>query len=175
MKRQDATSSVVDIDQQMDLRHRIDGQWLNSYVSRALAAFNHPIARVGVMILDDARVAQLHQEHCNVAGTTDVLTFPQSKAGETIVADIAVNADEAARRAAEFGHRIERELLLYVVHGLLHCAGYDDHDTAAYERMHAEEDRILEAIGVGATFRPQSTSRDSAGGDAPAAHKEPRA
>ena len=43
-------------------------------------------------------------------------------------------------------------MLLYAVHGLLHCAGFDDHETAAFDRMHAEEDRILRAIGVGPIF-----------------------
>ena len=45
------------------------------------------------------------------------------------------------------------QLLLYILHGLLHCAGFDDHDPAEHDRMHTEEDRILTAIGVGPVFR----------------------
>ncbi len=56
------------------------------------------------------------------------------------------------RQARQRGHSVERELLLYAVHGLLHCAGFDDHGTAAFDRMHAEEDRILRAIGIGPIF-----------------------
>ena len=68
--------------------------------------------------------------------------------------DIAVCADEARRRAADFSHTPERELLLYAVHGVLHGIGYDDHSPHDRAVMHAEEDRILEAIGVGRTFDP---------------------
>jgi ssRNA-specific RNase YbeY (16S rRNA maturation enzyme) len=47
---------------------------------------------------------------------------------------------------------IEREVLLYALHGILHCAGFDDRTPQDFEAMHAEEDRILLAIDVGATF-----------------------
>lgn len=68
--------------------------------------------------------------------------------------DIVVCLDEAKRQASAAGHRVEQELLLYALHGVLHCVGYDDHDERAYELMHEVEDRVLEAIGVGATFAP---------------------
>jgi len=53
--------------------------------------------------------------------------------------------------------------LLYVVHGVLHCLGHDDHDEAGYASMHALEDRVLYAIGVGATFaEPTDTPTEKA-------------
>ncbi len=112
------------------------------------------VARLHVEIVDDRSMSDFHARHSGVAGTTDVLTFLGSGNGEPIDVDIIACADEAARRAAEFGHGVERELLLYAVHGLLHCCGHDDHDQVAHDLMHAEEDRILSAIGVGPTFRP---------------------
>jgi probable rRNA maturation factor len=60
--------------------------------------------------------------------------------------------DEAGRQSAVRGHTVEQELLLYVVHGVLHCLGHDDHDPDAAARMHAEEDRVLAAVGVGVTY-----------------------
>lgn len=99
-------------------------------------------------------MARLHDRYKGEARTTDVLTFPLSEPDEPIEADIVICLDEAARRAADFGHPIERELLLYALHGLLHCAGFDDHDDIGAAAMHSEEDRILQFIGVGATFTP---------------------
>lgn len=66
--------------------------------------------------------------------------------------DILVCADEAARQAAVRAVPVERELLLYIVHAVLHCLGEDDHDEASAGRMHEREDRILSAIGVGAVY-----------------------
>ena len=39
-----------------------------------------------------------------------------------------------------------------IVHGILHCCGFDDHDEESHQKMHAEEDRILNAIGVGTVW-----------------------
>jgi len=53
---------------------------------------------------------------------------------------------------------VRHELLLYALHGLLHCCGYDDSTDADREVMHTEEDRILEAIGVGRVYGTNSGS-----------------
>ncbi|HRP62756.1 MAG TPA: rRNA maturation RNase YbeY [Phycisphaerales bacterium] len=145
---------------------RLDLSWLRVNLRRAVDAMRQPVREVNVAIVHDDAMSMLHERHANIAGTTDVLTFPRESAGDTggIAADIAVCFDEAARRAAQFGHSVEREILLYILHGLLHCAGHDDHDEAAYAAMHVEEDRILSEIGVGRTFAAPSeaTGHDAA-------------
>ena len=55
-----------------------------------LALLAAPVARVTVLIVDDAHMRDLHQRYHGSAETTDVLTFPASKPGEMIEADIAV-------------------------------------------------------------------------------------
>ena len=51
--------------------------------------------------------------------------------------------DTAAREAQARGLPFEEELLRYVVHGTLHLLGYDDHDDADRERMHARQEELL--------------------------------
>ena len=132
---------------------------------------------VRVRVISDDAMSAAHEEYTGVSGTTDVLTFDMSDPPEApeneipevwceadeiqsgyrreafaLDVDIMICYDEATRRAAEFEHGVERELLLYVVHGALHCLGYDDHEEKDFERMHAMEDAVLEAIGVGRLF-----------------------
>lgn len=133
----------------------IDGASLRGHLGRSLAFLPRPVARVHLEIVGDPEMDRLHRVHSGIPGTTDVLTFPGHAEGEPIDVDIVACAGEAARRAAEFGHPPDRELLLYAIHGLLHCCGHDDREPADRERMHLEEDRILRALGVGATFRPE--------------------
>jgi probable rRNA maturation factor len=147
-------------------RYALDTAWLSDHVAQA-AAFIHTslqqgeFIHIGVSIVDDERMAALHRDHCRLDSTTDVLTFPLSEPGTPLEVDLAVCADEAARRAEELGHSIERELLLYIVHGLLHCCGYNDHTEADFAAMHETEDAVLEAIGVGATFVKRESARMS--------------
>lgn len=143
--------------------------WLTEHASRAAGEFRSGTRLVNgeirAKVVGDAEMAAAHLEYCEIEGTTDVLTFdlsePVNEAGLTLDVDILVCADEAQRQAAGRGHTVARELLLYIIHGSLHCLGHDDHDDTAFAAMHAEEDRILTAIGVGATF-----ARSGGGGDA---------
>lgn len=159
----DSGSPAIEIDQSAGSDRSIDYGWLTDRLARALPLIGRPVRRIGVSIVNDDQMRRLHEQHCGVAQTTDVLTFDQADKDGPIDADIAVCADVAERQSAEMNHRLERELLLYIVHGLLHCCGGDDHDAAAAAAMHAEEDRILEAIGVGATYQP----RTGANGEGP--------
>lgn len=131
---------------------RIDTNWITDHLRRAVDAIDHDIARVSVRLIDETQMKALHQQALGDAIVTDVLSFDASTDNNSIEADIAVCVNVAHRESSARNHSIERELLLYALHGLLHCCGYDDHDQAGYQAMHAEEDRILSAIGVGATF-----------------------
>jgi len=117
-----------------------------------LALIDRPCVRCAIEIVDDRRMCLLHGRWMNDDSTTDVLTFPMSAPGGPIDVDIAVCLDEAQRRADEYGHDRLRELVLYALHGLLHVSGHDDQDAEAFRLMHAEEDRLLAAVGLGRVF-----------------------
>ena len=128
---------------------------------RAAGAEISAAGEVRVRVVGDAEMDGLHRKHTGVAGTTDVLTFDLRDMGlGPLDVDIVVCLDEAQRQAGARGHGVERELLLYVVHGLMHCLGHDDHEEAACARMHAAEDALLTAIGVGPVYaRPEGGGR----------------
>ena len=109
---------------------------------------------VSVALVGDKRMSLLHQQFMGIPGPTDVLTFPleQESNGRVTSGSIAVCVPEAARAAGRHGTTVERELLLYTLHGLLHLCGYDDRTAAAYKAMHRKEDQILTRIGVGPVF-----------------------
>jgi len=126
---------------------------LRDHMAAALAELDVADATLSVIVIDDARMADLHERFSGVAGTTDVLTFDlRDDADQPIEGEVYICLDEARRRAAERGHATDKELLLYAVHGLLHLMGYDDHDETGYAAMHEREDHVLQAIGVGKVF-----------------------
>lgn len=121
---------------------------------------------VRVRVVDDDAMDAEHQRHSGIAGTTDVLTydFAQDQAPDqrkVLDADLTLCLDEAQRRADERGHAAELELLLYTIHGVLHCLGHDDHEPDQYARMHQKEDELLTAIGVGPLFAKQPAQQPS--------------
>lgn len=152
---------------------RPDLRWVSGKLAEVAALLPLAGSKLSVVVIDDAKMAAMHEQFTGVTGTTDVLTFdlcdhapptrdrsgnPAPPAGP-LDGEIYLCLDEARRRAEQFGHTVEAELLLYAVHGTLHLLGYDDHRPADHRRMHAEEDRLLEAVGVGAVYRPQGRPR----------------
>ena len=130
----------------------IDVDWIRTKVQMATSFLGREQSRVSVRVVDDATMAEMHRERSGVDGTTDVLTFDHGSDDKAIDVDIAVSIDVAKRTSVTRGHSIESELLLYIVHGMLHCMDFDDHDEESHQKIHAEEDRVLQAIGVGAIW-----------------------
>ncbi|HYE02481.1 MAG TPA: rRNA maturation RNase YbeY [Phycisphaerales bacterium] len=129
-------------------------RWLSARLEAALAHLGTP-GEVRLRLVADAEMSRANRDYAGHAGTTDVLTFdlsPPADSGGRLDADLLLCVDEARRQADRRAHPLERELLLYALHGVLHCLGHDDHDEAAAARMHRCEDDILIAIGVGPTY-----------------------
>ncbi|MEX0718851.1 MAG: rRNA maturation RNase YbeY [Planctomycetaceae bacterium] len=74
--------------------------------------------------------------------------------------EIVVSADTAARQAGEFGWSPGDELVLYVVHGLLHLTGHDDGAEAKRAGMRSREREILRTWGLSPRY-------DDGGGERP--------
>lgn len=130
--------------------------------ARAHFAADGLTGEIRAEVVGDDRMSALHEKHKDTPGTTDVLTFDLSGDPRLLDVDIVVCADEARRQASARGHGVAEELMLYIVHGVLHCTGYDDHDDEGNygaASMHRREDEILSAIGAGVVF-----ARHAAGG-----------
>ncbi len=102
--------------------------------------------RVVIAVVDDAEMRSLHRMSTGKRSTTDVLAWPMARScGKD---QIAVCAATARREAARRGHAFHAELALYIVHGILHLAGHDDHAPRARRRMWDRQAGILLGLGV---------------------------
>jgi probable rRNA maturation factor len=104
-----------------------------------------PDGELSLAFLTDAALARIHDDFLNDPTTTDVITFE----GNTSLAsagEICVSADTAATFAATHDRDFSDELTLYVVHGWLHLAGYDDLKPAKKRRMRAAETRAMDLL-----------------------------
>lgn len=133
-----------------------DAAWVTESLGRALALLGLS-GEVRVRLVDDERMTQEHGQALDDWTTTDVLTFDmREQAGDPLDTDLFLCVDEAKRQGELRGHSVRDELLLYALHGVLHCVGYDDHDDEDFAAMHAKEDELLRAIGVGPRYASDS-------------------
>ncbi len=85
-----------------------------------------------------------------------------------LVGELVVSAQTASRRAGELGWPADHELLLYIVHGVLHITGMDDHDPADRAQMRAAERELMQRLGVDEITRfgaDRQSEHDAAGAD----------
>ncbi|MEM1294146.1 MAG: rRNA maturation RNase YbeY [Verrucomicrobiota bacterium] len=96
------------------------------------------LSHLEIAILDDPEIARIHQEQMNDGSPTDVITFHHG--------ELLISADTARREAGARKWPTERELLLYLIHGMLHLHGYNDMETADRDAMHRLQESILERL-----------------------------
>ena len=114
------------------------------------------LTEFSVVLVGDQRMSNLHLRFMNIAGPTDVLTFPidEDSRGRPTAGEVYVCVPEAHRQSHALATPLRSELLLYALHGLLHLSGFDDRTESQYRRMHRTEDDILSRLGIGRVFAP---------------------
>lgn len=106
--------------------------WLTRRPKSEIASLN----RIDVLIVSDRRMARLHKKFCGISGATDVLTFQHG--------EIVISADMAAAHARSFQTDVTAEIQLYLLHGLLHLAGFNDVTPSKRRQMHRLQRELLE-------------------------------
>lgn len=105
-------------------------------------------AEISLAIVDDPQIHELNRRFLNHDEPTDVLSFLLDQRPGYIEGEIVVSGDTAAARAVQFNWPPEDELLLYVVHGTLHLAGYDDQTPELRGEMRRRERHYLHGFGL---------------------------
>jgi probable rRNA maturation factor len=87
-----------------------------------------------MLLTGDADLRRLNSSFRGQDYATDVLSFP-SEGGGVFLGDIAISLGRARAQARQFGHSIEHEVQILMLHGVLHLLGYDhETDTGAMAR-----------------------------------------
>ncbi|MFH0791152.1 MAG: rRNA maturation RNase YbeY [Candidatus Omnitrophota bacterium] len=105
---------------------------------------------ITICLVKDNRIKELNLLYMGKCVPTDVLSFditmPNSRHAKTIFADIVVSTDTAINNAKVFQTTPSYELLLYVIHGILHILGYDDKSMEEKQVMQDKAESILRKV-----------------------------
>ena len=122
-------------------------KWQNAANDALLLALKAPAHGGGVLpeldfveinIVDDATIDQVHRDFMDIPGATDVITFAHG--------EIVISSETAQSDGFEYGNSFEKELMLYIVHGLLHLSGHEDADAVERKAMEAIQEEILKQV-----------------------------
>lgn len=121
---------------------------------------------VELIFVDGEEIQRLNRETRNIDKVTDVLSYPTmdgikgkplkrdehpfetDEEGRLLIGSIAICADRAREQAEEYGHSYQRELHYLIVHGVMHCLGYDHIQGGERAEMREKEEYVLGKLGI---------------------------
>lgn len=135
--------------------HTLDAEFAKSKIGNRKSKISAcPPGELSLVFLTDPALARLHADFLADPTVTDVITFEGDPA-HGVAGEICISVDAALRHTASRPSAkaplpratFSAELFLYVVHGWLHLAGYDDLRPAKKRIMRRAEARALRLVG----------------------------
>ena len=120
--------------------HSIDCALLESQGESILLFLECENQELSVLLADDRKIRTLNKQYRAQDRATDVLSFSQNeeenKPNSHLMGDVVISTVTAKRQAAEHGLTLEEEIVLLLIHGIMHLLGFD------HERSNEEACRM---------------------------------
>ena len=110
-----------------------------------------------IIIVSDEYIQSLNKLYRNINTSTDVLTFQNItdenenffEGDDAPFSEIYISLETAIQQAKDHNVKLEHELTLLAIHGILHAIGYD-HEISdiELEKMKSHEINLLQSIGL---------------------------
>jgi probable rRNA maturation factor len=118
------------IDLENKTNYQLDEARLISLADFSLTKLGiHPDSELGIRLVNEIEMEELHQKWMNLSGATDVMSFPMDEIkpdsasnGPGIIGDIVLCPEFAAKNGKQ---STDLEIELLTVHGVLHLLGFD--------------------------------------------------
>ena len=141
-----------------DLKGCLEVSWLKNIAEQVLVAQDTGSGvELGLVITSQERVQQLNRNYLGRDEPTDVLAFsmlPEADRppfvtppdGVLHLGEVIIAYPQAVSQAREHRHSIKREIVILIIHGVLHLLGYEDEKPELKRQMRAREGEILSYI-----------------------------
>lgn len=139
----------------------LDTGYLTEVVRTTLDAEQVTSASLSIAIVDNPTIHELNRQYLQHDYETDVLSFLLEETddslhiagqprgtGKTIDGEVIVSAEYAQDLAADYDWEPLHELVLYIVHGVLHLCGYDDLTAEELPLMREREQAVFTLLNL---------------------------
>jgi probable rRNA maturation factor len=125
----------------LNKKHRINERFVGEIARGILKIIKKQDAELEIIFLSDTAIKPINKKYKDSSYATDVLSFDLDSCGQ-----ILISSDMALKNSRAFDTPFEKELVLYVIHGILHLFGYDDEKPKDRSRMLRKQDSIMETL-----------------------------
>jgi len=91
-------------------------------------------------------IRQLNQKYRSVDKVTDVLSFPFDD--KEMVGEVVICLSQAKKQAKMYKHSVEEEVVILLVHGLLHLFAFDHIKKKDADKMFPLQKKILKKLKI---------------------------
>ncbi len=143
-------------------QHPVDSEQFQSRIAQVLENLGEERCELSLLLTDDIEIQSLNKKYRDLDQATDVLSFPQDKeavneSGDTLLGDVVISVETAARQAKEHHLTFNEELILLAIHGILHLLGHDHERSPQDARAMQEKTQTIFAT-LFPGRRPSGTS-----------------
>ena len=108
---------------------------------------------LSVVLCDDAFIHELNREWRGKDKPTDVLSFAQWEGEQVpgmnlVLGDVIISLETASKQSHERGHSFHHEIIVLLIHGVLHLLGHDHIEEEEAIEMEALERKLLAQVKV---------------------------
>ena len=137
---------ILDVQEELS----VDLEKVRTLCERILDDVGIKRGKMNVVFVDSHTIRQYNRDFLQHDYPTDTISFPieERRSEGYLEGEVLVCTEVAKSRADEFGWTAEEELLLYVVHGMLHLTGFDDTTPEQKTVMQEKEREYLATLGI---------------------------
>ena len=107
---------------------------------------------VAVTFVDEEQMIELNTQYSGYAQVTDVLSFESHEidpeTGLIFLGDIIICYPYVEVQSNKLGNNLNNEILLMVIHGLLHLSGFNHDNNESKAKMWDTQNSILESLHI---------------------------
>lgn len=168
----------------------VDEEFLTRVAERVLAEEQVAAAEISVALVDDPTIHEINRQYLGHDYPTDVISFllecepaegesPVHQPdilrgrGKKLEGEVVLSTETARKEAENFGWSPREEVVLYLIHGLLHLVGYDDLSSTEQSVMRARERAMLGLFHISPPQEPAANQGAEALSPSPQPEAEP--
>ena len=124
---------------------KINRSCLKNLVKKICNFLNLNKGYLSLVFADNEVVKELNRRYLKKNNPTDVLAFDLTDnfQPQELSAEVIISVEKAEENSKIFSTDLREELLLYIIHGLLHLSGFEDKTSLQKKEMRKKEKEII--------------------------------
>lgn len=130
-----------------EFREIINSNEIKSIVEKIFLHLRITKAEISISFVGNKQIRELNYQFRGIDAVTDVLSFSindiNPENGYLMLGDILISVPVAKAQAESIRHSLKKELILLVIHGILHLCGYDHENSHDEKKMFSFQEKLF--------------------------------